>query len=461
MQINYLWQLQHKRISSLSFRAPSGSIAENAGPSDLRASSDTAGTEIEVMEGTEGTEPDVMPEPETGAAVLASATETTLRGPALGPELFVSIVLRAYTNFLEREIINGPVGQRLRESAETRRQALEASTVGAGGSGTSVKPGGGPRKRLPPPGKVLVAGALPPLVEDEVLSRIPEKYVERLEEEHEKAHRAMGHTASTATSAADTASVPAGSGSRTPWAKGDNSADGIGRGETAETTSIEVGLATVSLTDRPVTPRSLSSSSSKESSLFDNNLNNSTLSSGTEPSASALVPPAPGSGSISNSSTKPSYVPNTASTSKTPVSALLEHDPPLCTLLVRVRMTNLFNAGLSLFCAKHPDVLSFVDITPRMRAQDDSSGWEGQAFGEVDRSTWACPVDPTNVHPLWEPTLPLWLEALREVGVPTDGFGISKDAEETFRAYEKDKRRRTGLDDEAGEAGGRIKLRDE
>lgn len=58
--------------------------------------------------------------------------------------------------------------------------------------------------------------------------------------------------------------------------------------------------------------------------------------------------------------------------------------------------------------------------------------------------------------------MPLWLEALKEVGVPTDGFGISKDAEETFRAYEKDKRRRTGLDDEAGEAEGeRIKLRDE
>jgi hypothetical protein len=307
-----------------------------------------------------------------------------------------------------------------------------------------------------------------------VLSRIPEKYVERLEEEHEKAHRAMGHAASASTSASATASAsasgtapaPAGSGSRTPWAKGDNtgSGSGAGVGETAETTSIEVGLATVSLTDRPVTPRSLSSSSSKESSLFDNNLNNSAVSSGTEPSALALAPshPAPDSVSIRSPSAKPSSVPGTASTSKTPVSALLEHDPPLCNLPVRVRMTNLFNSGLSLFCGKHPDVLSFVDIAPRMRAQDDSSGWEGHASGEVDRSTWACPVDPTNVHPLWEPTLPLWLEALKEVGVPTDGFGISKDAEETFRAYEKDKRRRTGLDEEAGEAeGGRIKLRDE
>jgi hypothetical protein len=254
---------------------------------------------------------------------------------------------------------------------------------------------------------VLIAGALPPLVEDDVLPRIPEKYVERMEGEHEKAHRA----------------IRTGSGSRAPWT------------QSQDTAGIEVGLATISLSDRPATPNS--SSSSSDSSLFES-LGTSTQSAFTEPSPK---------------NSKTSFKPST-----TPLVDLLQHDPPLCTLPVRVRMTELFNTGLKAFCDSHPDVLGFIDITFRMLSHDAESGWRESRHGQVERVTWACPVDPTNVHPLWEPTLPLWLEALGEQGVPAEGFAITKDAEETFKAYEKDKRRRTGMDEENGE---RIKLRDE
>lgn len=64
------------------------------------------------------------------------------------------------------------------------------------------------------------------------------------------------------------------------------------------------------------------------------------------------------------------------------------------------------------------------------------------AVGAVDRETWACPVDPTNIHPLWEPTLPLWLNELKKEGIPVEEYEIDESAEETFKAYELDKRRR-------------------
>jgi len=291
-------------------------------------------------------------------------------------------VLKAYTSFLEREIVNGPVGERIRS-----RQPP------------------GPGRRAPSPGKVLIAAALPPLVEDEVLPRIPEKYVERLEEDHEKAQKAMRRSMD--------------SGSRTPWSRGSPVIKG-----TEKLDDIDVGLSTLSVTDTPGTPSSSASNLSRTSSLFDSHLMESSLAS--------LI-------------TSPSDIPG-AKSAKTSITTLLAHDPPLCTLSVRTRMTDLYNEGLAAFCAKYPEILGFVDISPAMQP--------------VDRATWACPVDPTNIHPLWEPTLPLWLKALAEYGVPTEGYSFTEDAEETFRAYEVDKKKRTEKRD--GEwAEERVKLRDE
>lgn len=345
LQINYLWQLQHKPIGKATW-------------SEAEAEAETE----------EAEETSVGPAADA-AYILATATENAGKGPALGPERFVDTVVKAYTSWLEREVVNGPIGRR-------------ATEVAAQASGERA----GARKLAPT--KVLVAGALPPLVEDPTLPRIPEKYVERLEEDHKAAHRALA------------GSEQRERGSRTPWSR---------QGPTSPPTSVselERGMAATSLDT-------------------------------------------PGSATPTKEDTKAS------------VLDLLKHSPPLCTKPVRVSMTQRFNDGLEAFCKLHPSVLSYVDISDVMRSIDKDAAAPSAADlipGEVDRATWACPVDPSNIHPLWEPTLPLWLKALAPLGVPTESFAISADAEETFRNYEADKRRRT----EEGEAKlERLKLRDE
>lgn len=395
LQINYIWQLIHKPITEQTLR---------------QSNSDVQG-EPELNDSEPTTASDESPPASSvsdGKSILATATETTLAGPALGPDIFVDNVVKAYTTFLTREIIEGPIGQRLREADEARRAEADGTAPPTGGI-----------RRPPRPGKVLIAAALPPLIEDEVLFRIPEKYVDRLEEEHEKLKSRMDRSKDEpATSPAEVSSGPTG--------------------------EIEVGLATVSMSD--------------------------------DPAASHHAEPGSIDKPDGNDQDKTTEA-NGTKTQLNPVSELLKHDPPLCTLPVRVAMTNRFNAKMSAFCAENSAVLSFVDIAPRMHAHDaanDEPRVAGAVEGSVDRGTWACPVDPTNVHPLWEPTLPLWLEALAEAGVPTQGWQITEDAEETFRAYEEDKRRRTeksafganGGQDTPGPAGEgpearRIKLRDE
>lgn len=373
LQINYLYQLQHKTISAVSFSD------KEYEPITTRPSAETL---LSDHEDSNVTEDDT---PAESSNVLADATETSLQGPALGPDLFVQAVVKAYTTWLEREIVNGPIGQRIRSVAE---QGNSSRTT---------------NRR--PPSKVLIAAALPPLVEDHVLNRIPEKYVERLEEEHEKTAKAMGRTPS-----------DLGDHSRTPWTR------------SGAATPVEVGLSTLTVSDslEPPSPKSSSSSrsdSSRVSSAFE-----------AVQSSQSTITTASSIAESETTSAKP-----TSTTSKTSIDSLLTHRTPLCTLPTRVRMTDLFNKLVSEFCDTHSDVLAFIDISPQMR---QSETYQSQ-HGEVDRATWACPVDPTNIHPVWEPTLPLWLEALKGAGVPTDGFELNEDAEETFKAYELDKRRRT------------------
>ncbi|KAI9637735.1 uncharacterized protein MKK02DRAFT_32519 [Dioszegia hungarica] len=377
LQINYLWQLQNKPLSHLSFETPTS------------ASTSQSETETDEEDQTPG----------LSRTVLARATETSLTGPALGPELFVKAVAKAYISFLEREIVNGPIGERLRESA-ARRRAIQA------GEATG---------KIPPPGKMLVAAALPPLVEDGILPRIPEKYVERLEEDHQKAQKLLDST-----------------GTR-EWRdyqmKRDSSTEGI-----------EAGVSTMGMTDRPVTPISGRSQSSQGTDIFDQTTS------------------APSLASSCSSVSSPSSAPQSK---KTTIESLLLHDPPLCTLPVRISMTNTYNSLISAFCAQHPDVLSFIDISPQMHEIDAKSGWTLPTPASVDRGVWACPVDPTNVHPLWEPTLPLWLEAMKREGLPTEGYKVEEGEEETFRAYEEDKKRRTAARGEERERERAVKIREE
>lgn len=297
--------------------------------------------------------------------ILANATES-MGGIALGPERFVDNVTKAYCAWLEREIVNGPIGRRAAEVAKSKSDPANALA----------------------PTKLLIAAALPPLVEDETLPRIPEKYVERLVEDHHKAAKLVETRQERA--------------SRTPWSKKPENG-------TSDVSKIEVGMSTLKTTD-------------------------------------ASPPPA-------------------TPTQMADMDALFAHDPPLVTKPVRVRMTDRYNAIMKAFCEKHPQVLGFVDIGDVMLAMDAKEGAKPAFEREVSRATWACPVDPSNIHPLWEPTIPLWLEKLKAFGIPTDQFAFSTDAEDTFKAYEEDKKlrtaRREGEWKAEAEEKARIKLREE
>lgn len=330
MQINYLWQLLNKPMGPGTWKEM-GDSGERVADTELEGERD----------------------------VLANATESTGK-IALGPELFVDNVAKVYCAWLEREVVNGPIGRR---AAEVKNSD----------------------KRLAPT-KVLVGGALPPLVEDDTLPRIPMKYVERLVEDHTKAARAVKDRQER--------------GSRTPWAKKPD--------DVTATSEIEAGMGSMNPFDKPIP------AASKEQ--------------------------------------------------VTEMEALFEHDPPLVTKPVRIAMTERFNAKMKAFCKLHPQVLGFVDIGDVMLAMDKADGATATNLGEVSRATWACPVDPSNIHPLWEPTIPLWLDKLKAFGIPTDEFAFSTDAEDTFKAYEEDKKVRTARRDgewQAEDERARIKLREE
>ncbi|WWD02125.1 hypothetical protein V865_000163 [Kwoniella europaea PYCC6329] len=436
LQINYLWQLANKPISHLSFP----STANSSHHESHSHQNDSEDSEEEVEEdSTQGHQRSRRP-----SNVLATATETSAKGPALGPELFVESVVKAYTSWLEREIVNGPIGKRIKERLLEQNQESSSGQSGI--------------RRRTPVSKVLIAAALPPLVEDELLPRIPEKYVERLEEDHSKAQRAMERRNNNSSEEKEKEN-----GSRTPWAKNQNQFRRLSLSPTPRTSrlpdeDLEVGVSTLSLSDNtsdvliPNSPKSTSSFSSSTSSHASTIFESQRTANSTDTMYSSVHSLSPLPLPLPTSQEK------AENPTKTPVLELLAHDPPLCTLPVRVGMTNRFNTLIKQFCDDHSDILSFVDISPAMKEGSE----QPSIHGEVDRNVWACPVDPTNVHPLWEPTLPLWKDELKKVGLPVDSWRISEDAQETFKAYEIDKRRRTEKrGDQRDVDVGRIKLRDE
>ena len=189
------------------------------------------------------------PTPPPSATILENATETPSAGPALGPVAFVETISKAYQAFLQREVVDGPIGERVRSGRRGKA-------------------------------KVIVAGGLPPFVADEMLERIVDKYVIRLEDSH-AANEAV-----------------------------------IREEEGTELSMREADAA------------------------------------------------------------KP----------KTPLSTLLQHVPPLCTLPVRRRMTDMFNERMSAYCALHPDELAFVDVGAMMDKDEEG----------INTDLYACPIDPTK-----------------------------------------------------------------
>ena len=102
--------------------------------------------------------------------------------------------------------------------------------------------------------------------------------------------------------------------------------------------------------------------------------------------------------------------------SKSNFDALLDLSPSPCSLSIRSQMITSFNSQLSTFCAKYPKILEYISINEAMQSAHP---------GDSQVLDYYCSQvegDGANVHPTWERTYPLWLEVLREVGVDVDSF---------------------------------------
>jgi hypothetical protein len=284
-------------------------------------------------------------------ADMASAdhTENDNTPTALGPTLFVTKVIREYTDFIEREIVNGPVGAKLRAFDEA------ANDIHA-------------RNMQPSKNRVLVAGALPPMVRDENLYRILGKYVDQHVEV-------------------------------TSPAKVDLKLESIGRRRGSRSVSVpERGdVGPPSTTDSTFTGSSISD----VGELADSISTNLTI---------------PDTISESVTSAEQEKEKEIEAESKSTFETLLTLDPSPCTLKIRSQMIQSFNTQLSAFCELHPSILKYIAINDQM-----SSSHPGDAE-ILDYYSSQVEGDGANVHPTWERTYPLWLDQLRLVGVDVDSF---------------------------------------
>jgi hypothetical protein len=147
-----------------------------------------------------------LPTPPPSATILENATETPSVGPALGPKAFVETISKAYCAFLTREIVEGPIGERIRSGVRKGKA------------------------------KVIVAGALPPFVTDGMLERIVDKYVIRLEDSHAANEAAIRADA-------EEEEMLGGRRSQTPWSKSAPSSPGLSASSLEDQPEPEVAQA--------------------------------------------------------------------------------------------------------------------------------------------------------------------------------------------------------------------------
>ena len=322
----------------------------------------------------------IPPAPEDETRAVHSSNETA--GCALGPKKFVQKIIKAYTEFIEREIVNGPVGQLLKDLAAEAKSPHHRN--------------GGPSRS-----RVLIAGALPPMVKDQHIFRIQAKYIEQHADGTSKSPPGPRPTKLTSISS---------------------------RPE-------NLSLSTLSIQDKQDSPKSstsspTSTSASASKSMFENDLSNSIHS--------------------SQSSSPEDQADNQAKLAEQTFKEMLNQSPDICSLPTRVDMIDDFNTQLREFCERYPDVLQYIEINDSMRqAHPDhlvdttttsptspstssplSSSSGSEADGEmmikgmpiIKYYASSADGDGANVHPTWERTYPLWLAKLREVGVDVDTF---------------------------------------
>lgn len=318
----------------------------------------------------------IPPAPEDETRAVHSSNETA--GSALGPKKFVQKIVKAYTGFIERDIVNGPVGEML------RNLAAEAKSPHHRNGGQSKS-------------RVLVAGALPPMVKDQHIFRIQAKYIEQHAD---------------------------GASKSPPRPRPARLATISSRPE-------ELSLGPLSLRDKLDSPKSSTSSPTSTSNSrgpFENDLSNSLHS--------------------SQSSSPEDQVDHQARLAEQTFKGMLKQTPDICSLGTRVDMIDDFNTQLREFCERYPDILHYIEINDSMRqAQPDhlvdttpnttsptSSLSPATSGSEADTEMMikGMPIikyyassaegDGANVHPTWERTYPLWLVKLREAGVDVDTF---------------------------------------
>jgi hypothetical protein len=229
------------------------------------------------------------------------------------------------------------------------------------------------RNMVPSKNRVLVAGALPPMVRDENLYRILGKYVDQ-------------HVEVTSPAKVDLKleSIVRRRGSRSVPDRGDGK-----------------------LVDDGVPPSATDSIRSSTSNTFDvDHLADSINTNLTIPDTI----------SESVTSAEQEKEKEIEAESKSTFETLLTLDPSPCTLKIRSQMIQSFNSQLSSFCELHPQILKYIAINDQM-----SSSHPGDSE-ILDYYSSQVEGDGANVHPTWERTYPLWLDQLRLVGVDVDSF---------------------------------------
>jgi hypothetical protein len=223
------------------------------------------------------------------------------------------------------------------------------------------------RNMSPSKNRVLVAGALPPMVRDENLYRILGKYVDQ-------------HVEVTSPAKVDLKleSIGRRRGSRSVPDRGDGKLVDVGPPSTTDSTFT-------------------GSSTSEVNDLADSISTNLTI-----------------PDTISESGTSAEQ--EVASESKATFQTLLTLNPSPCTLPIRSQMIQSFNTQLSSFCELHPQILKYIAINDQM-----SSSHPGDSE-ILDYYSSQVEGDGANVHPTWERTYPLWLDELKRVGVDVDSF---------------------------------------
>jgi len=220
----------------------------------------------------------------------------------------------------------------------------------------------------PSKNRVLVAGALPPMVRDENLYRILGKYVDQ-------------HVEATSLSPV----------------KVDLKLESIGkrRGSRSVPDRGDVGL--LSATDSSIT----GTSTSEVDHLAESIHTNLTI---------------PDTISECGTSAEQEKEKQLELESKSTFQTLLTLDPSPCTLKIRCQMITSFNTQLSAFCELHPKILKYIAINDNMFSSHPGDG------EILDYYSSQVEGDGANVHPTWERTYPLWLDQLRLVGVDVDSF---------------------------------------